>query len=62
MPGAWNNGTRLMHATESQLQIPMLPAIPHFHSCPLSRGTAATDEHLGPVVSRGPGSSTGGVS
>jgi len=51
-----------MHATESQLQIPMLPAIPHFHSCPLSRGTAATDEHLGPVVSRGPGSSTGGVS
>jgi len=51
-----------MHATESQLQIPMLPAIPRLHSCPLSRGTAATDEHLGPVVSRGPGSSTGVVS
>ncbi|CAK9251949.1 unnamed protein product [Sphagnum jensenii] len=62
MPGAWNDGTRLMHATELQLQIPMLPAIPRFHSCPLSRGTAATDEHLGPVDSRGPGSRSGAVS
>ncbi len=60
--GAWNNGNRLMHTTESQLQMPMLPTITPFHSCPLSRGTTATDEHLRPVDSRGPDSTTGGVS
>ncbi|CAK9276664.1 unnamed protein product [Sphagnum jensenii] len=60
--GAWNNGNRLMHTTESQLQMPMLPTITPFHSCPLSRGTTATDEHLRPVDSRGPDSTTGGIS
>ncbi|CAM6010045.1 unnamed protein product [Sphagnum balticum] len=60
--GAWNNGNRLMHTTESQLQMPMLPTITPFHSCPLSRGTTATDEHLRPVDSRGPDSTNGGVS